>query len=119
MSNPNRLTKGDAAVGRLTADNGITVGDGTQLLKITAGTVATDFGSIAADETGSKAVTVTGVAAGDLVLISTPDTGTTGVVITGAEVTDTNEVTVYALNVTGGAVDLDSVNVSYLWIDLT
>lgn len=143
----NRITKGEALVGALSSDTGIsgedltatddlTVGDdaavtgdltagtlavgssGSVIKKIATGTGAIDLASIPAGATGSGTITVTGAAAGDVVIVNPPAL-TTGLGFVGAAVTGANEVTVYVLNATAGAVDESEVTFRYVWIDLT
>jgi hypothetical protein len=138
----NRLTQGEALVGRLHADDDVvatddlTVGDdatvtgdltagtlavgssGSVIKKIATGTGSVDFAEIAAGETGSGTITVTGAAAGDVVVVNPPAL-TTGLVFAGAAVTATNTVTVYAVNATASAINEAAATFRYLWVDLT
>ena len=108
----NRLTKGNGLFGALN------VGGGSNIVGISSGTVSVDFGSISANTTGSKTVTVTGVADGDIVVLN-PGALTAGLAFAGAAVTAANTVTVYAVNATGSAIDNAAVDFDYLWVDLT
>ena len=108
----NRLTKGKGLFG------GLNVGAGSDLVKISGGTVAVDFPSIAANTTGSKTVTVTGAATGDIVVFNPPAL-TAGLSFAGAYVSAANTVTVYAANTTASAIDQASATFNYLLIELS
>jgi len=108
----NRLTKGKGLFG------GLNVGAGSDLVKISGGTVSVDLPSVSANTTGSKAVTVTGAATGDVVVVNPPAL-TAGLAFAGAAVTDTDEVTVYVVNTTGSAIDESASNFTYLLVELS
>jgi hypothetical protein len=132
----NRLTKGEALVGRLVADDDLTVGDdatiagdlvagtlavgssGSTVKKIATGTGSVNLAEIAAGATGSGTFTVTGAASGDVVVVNPPAL-TTGLVFAGAAVTGANTVTVYAVNASADAIDEAAAIFRYLWVDLT
>jgi hypothetical protein len=138
----NRLTQGEALVGRLHADDDInatddlTVGDdatitgdliagtlavgssGSTVKKIATGTGVVDLPSISSHATGSGTFTVTGAASGDAVVVNPPAL-TAGLVFAGAAVTGTDTVTVYAVNTTGSSINEASATFRYLWFDLT
>jgi hypothetical protein len=138
----NRLTQGEALVGRLHADDDVvatddlTVGDdatvtgdlaagtlavgssGSVIKKIATGTGSVDFAEIAAGATGSGTITVTGAAAGDVVVVNPPAL-TAGLAFAGAAVTATNTVTVYAVNATASPINEAAATFRYLWVDLT
>lgn len=132
----NRLTKGEALVGRLVADDDLTVGDdatiagdlvagtlavgssGSTVKKIATGTGSVNLAEIAAGATGSGTFTVTGAASGDVVVVNPPAL-TTGLVFAGAAVTAANTVTVYAVNASAAAIDEAAATFRYLWVDLT
>lgn len=132
----NRLTKGEALVGRLVADDDLTVGDdatiagdlvagtlavgssGSTVKKIATGTGSVNLAEIAAGATGSGTFTVTGAASGDIVVVNPPAL-TTGLVFAGAAVTAANTVTVYAVNASAAAIDEAAATFRYLWVDLT
>ncbi len=147
MSNPNRITKGEAIAGALisetsitgedlVASDDVTVGDdlavtgdtttatlkvgasGTVIKTIKTGTAALDFDNVPAGETTSKTFTVTGAAVGDAIIVQ-PGTYTTGLGFAGATVTGANTVTVYVVNASAGAIDESSATHYYTWIDLT
>lgn len=67
-------------------------------------TVTIDFGSIGAQGQSTSAQTITGALAGAAVFVSTAGAPTAGVVVDGY-VSATDEVTVRASNLTGGAID--------------
>jgi hypothetical protein len=108
----NRFTRGRGLFGS------VTVGGGSNIAGIASGTVSVDFGSVSANTTGSKTVTITGVADGDVVVLN-PGALTAGLAFAGAAVTAANTVTVYAVNTTGSAIDNAAVDFDYLWFDLT
>lgn len=108
----NRLTKGKGLFG------GLNVGSGSDIVKIASGTVSVDFGSVSANSTGSKTVTITGVADGDIVVLN-PGALDAGLAFAGAAVTAANTVTVYAVNATASPIDNAAVDFDYLWVDLT
>jgi hypothetical protein len=144
----NRLTRGEALVGSLTSDSGITaddltatddvvVGDdldvtgdtrtgtlrvgatGTVIKGITyLGTAQIDFAEVAAGAKGSGTFTLTGVAVGDMVVVQSID-GMSDLVFAGATATGANTVTVTVYNPTAGAVDNGAETFRYLWFDLT
>ena len=132
----NRLTKGEALVGRLVADDDLTVGDdatiagdlvagtlavgssGSTVKEIATGTGSVNLASIAAGATGSGTFTVTGAASGDVVVVNPPAL-TTGLVFAGAAVTGANTVTVYAVNASAASIDEAAATFRYLWVDLT
>jgi len=132
----NRLTKGRALVGALsidaqditisddlsvgdaTATATLAVGGGTVIKKIVKGTGAIDFSSVAAGETGSGTITVTGAAVGDVVVVNPPAL-TTGLGFAGAAVTGANTVTVYVVNASAAPIDQASATFTYSWFDFT
>jgi hypothetical protein len=133
---PNRLTDGQALVGRLSTDDDLTVGDdaavtgdltastlavgssGSVVKKILTGTASVNLPNITAATTGSATFTLTGAAAGDVVIVNPPAL-TAGLAFAGAAVTAADTVTVYAANVTAAAIDNAAANFTYLWVDLT
>lgn len=142
----NRLTKGEALVGALTAEEGVeaadltasddlsvaddatvtgdltagtlAVGGGTVVKKITSGTASVDFAEIAATATGSGTITVTGAASGDAVFVNPPAL-TSGLVFAGAAVTGANTITVYAVNATASPINEAAATFRYTLFDLT
>lgn len=146
MSNPNRITQGEAIAGALIsettveaedfeASDDLTVGDdasitgdlvagtlavggGTVIKRITNATGAIDLGSIAAGETGSGTITITGAASGDALLVNVPAL-TTGLAFAGSNITGANTATLYFVNASGDAIDQASATFRYTWIDLT
>jgi hypothetical protein len=144
----NRLTRGEALVGSLTSDSGITaddltatddvvVGDdldvtgdtrtgtlrvgaaGTVIKGVTyLGTAQIDFASIAAGAKGSGTFTVTGAAVGDIVVVQSID-GMSDLVFGYGTVTGANTVTVHVYNPTAGPIDNGPETFRYLWFDLT
>ena len=147
MSNPNRISKGEAIAGALisetsvtgddlVATDDVTVGDdlsvtgdtttatlkvgstGTVIKTIKSGTGAIDLGSIAAAETGSGTITITGAASGDALIVNVPAL-TTGLGFAGSNITGANTATLYFVNATGSPIDNASATFNYTWIDLT
>lgn len=147
MSNPNRITQGEAIAGALisetsvtaedlVASDDVTVGDdlavtgdtttatlkvgssGTVIKTIKSGTGAIDLGSIAAAETGSGTITITGAAAGDALIVNVPAL-TTGLAFAGSNITAGNTATLYFVNATGSPIDNAEATFNYAWIDLT
>lgn len=133
----NRLTRGKALVGALSIDaqditisDDLAVGDatttatlkvgasGTVIKTIKSGTAALDLGSVAAGESGTGTITVTGAAVGDVVAVNPPAL-TTGLAFAGATVTGANTVTVYVVNATASPIDNAEATFTYLWFDLT
>ena len=108
----NRLTRATALVG------GVQIGTTSEVRGIKYDSAAIDFASVAAGETGSGTITVTGAAAGDIVVVNPPAL-TTGLGFAGAKVTAANTVTVYVVNASADAIDEGSATFTYLWIDLT
>ena len=80
------------------------VGGTTVFDNIRVVSASVDPGSIATVSTGAVTVTVSGVAAGDAV-VANPPALNDDLVFSGAAVTDTDEVTLYIYNPTGGAID--------------
>ena len=136
MSNPNRITQGEAIAGALISEDDVTVGDDlavtgdttTATLKVgSAGTViktiknatgAIDLGSIAAGETGSGTITITGAASGDAILVNVPAL-TTGLGFAGANITGADTATLYFVNAAASPIDNASATFRYTWFDLT
>jgi hypothetical protein len=147
MSNPNRITQGEAIAGALisetsvegedlVATDDVTVGDdlavtgdtttatlavgasGTVVKTIKSGTGAIDLGSIAAGETGSGTITITGAAAGDALIVNVPAL-TTGLAFAGSNITSANTATLYFVNAAASPIDNTSATFNYTWIDLT
>jgi hypothetical protein len=147
MSNPNRITQGEAIAGALisetsitgedlVASDDVTVGDdlavtgdtttatlkvgsgGTVIKTIKTGTGAIDLGSINDGATGSGTVTITGAASGDAVLVNVPAL-TTGLAFAGAAITATDTATLYFVNSSGSPIDEGSATFRWTWIDLT
>ena len=108
----NRLTRATALVG------GVQIGTTSEVRGIKYDSAAIDFASVAAGETGSGTITVTGAAAGDIVVVNPPAL-TTGLGFAGAKVTAANTVTVYVVNASADTIDEGSATFTYLWIDLT
>lgn len=147
MSNPNRITQGEAIAGALisetsvtaedlVASDDVTVGDdlavtgdtttatlkvgstGTTIKTIKSGTGAIDLGSIPSAETGSGTITITGAAAGDALIVNVPSL-TTGLAFAGSNITAGNTATLYFVNATASAIDNAEATFNYTWIDLT
>lgn len=137
----NRLTKGEALVGSLTANQDIeatddlivgddaavvgdltagtlAVGAGSVIRGITTGTASVNLPSIAAGATGSATFTLTGAATTDVVIVNPPAL-TSGLAFAGAAVTGADTVTVYALNASASPIDEAAATFRYVWIDLT
>jgi len=108
----NRLTRGTALLG------GVQIDATSEVKGLSYGTGAIDLDSVAAGETGSGTITVTGAAAGDIVVVNPPAL-TTGLGFAGAAVTGANTVTVYVVNASAAPIDEGEVTFSYLWVDLT
>lgn len=147
MSNPNRITQGEAIAGALisetsvsaedlVASDDVTVGDdlavtgdtttatlkvgasGTVVKTIKSGTGAIDLGEIAGGATGSGTITITGAAAGDALIVNVPAL-TTGLAFAGSNITGANTATLYFVNATASPIDEASATFNYAWIDLT
>lgn len=108
----NRLTRGTALLG------GVQIDATSEVKGLSYGTASIDFDSVAAGETGSATVTVTGAASGDIVVVNPPAL-TTGLGFAGAAVTAANTVTVYVVNASAAPIDEGAATFSYLWVDLT
>ena len=148
MSNPLRITKGEAVAGAIIANDDVTTGDdlivgddasvagdlavtgasttgtlavgsgGTVVKTIKSGTGAIDLAEIAAGETGSGTITITGAAAGDALIVNVPAL-TTGLGFAGSNITGANTATLYFVNASSGAINQASATFNYTWIDLT
>lgn len=147
MSNPNRITQGEAIAGALISETSVTaedfvstddvtVGDdldvtgdtttatlkvgasGTVIKTIKSGTGAIDLGEIAGGATGSGTITITGAAAGDALIVNVPSL-TTGLAFAGSNITSANTATLYFVNATASPIDNASATFNYAWIDLT
>lgn len=127
---PNRLTRGKALIGSLvlsgdvsaaaaSATSGITIGGGTQIKKATSGSANVSWASIPAGGSASATFTVTGAAVGDAFVFNTANTlSSASVAISHGGVSAANTVAVWALNA-GAASVAASVNLRYLWVDIT
>lgn len=109
----NRVTRGTALLGA------ISVGGGTDLKKLKAGTVSINPASIGATTRAATTFAVTGAAAGDLIFMSPPATLNDDLIFCGAKITGTDEGTVYIYNPTAGALDDGALTWEYLWLDIT
>jgi hypothetical protein len=98
---------------------GLTVGRGTKIKKIKAGTVALDPPNIATVARGSVDFTITGAAAGDIVVMNPPATLNDDLVFVGAAVTAADTVTVYLYNPTGGGINDTELTWGYIHFDVT
>jgi len=127
---PNRLTRGKALVGAITANgdlsvasasatSGLTIGGGTKINKAASGSADVTWATIAAGQSASATFTVTGAAAGDAIVINSGNTlSSASVAISHAGVSSANTVAVWAVNA-GAASVTASINLRYLWVDLT
>lgn len=97
----------------------LSVGGGDILYKVRKVSVSVNPASIAATTKAGTAVTVTGVAAGDIVVATPPSTLEDDLIPAGAVVTDTDEVTIYLYNPTGGAVDGAALTWTLLVIEMS
>jgi hypothetical protein len=113
----NRLTRGQGLIGKVVANNGLTVGDGTNIKKVQNGTVNVVWASIPAGSTASAAFTLTGAAAGDIVLMSGPGLSSASAAVSHAGA-GTNQGVVWALNA-GAASVTASAAMQYTWLDVT
>jgi hypothetical protein len=80
------------------------------------GTVTVDPPNIAANSSGTVAVTITGVQTGDLVFLTPPSGIEAALIFQGASVTGANTVTIQIRNVSGAAVDGAARTWSYMVI---
>jgi hypothetical protein len=80
------------------------------------GTVTVDPPNIAANSSGTVAVTITGVQPGDLVFLTPPSSIEAALIFQGASVTGANTVTIQIRNVSGAAVDGAARTWSYMVI---
>jgi len=147
MSNPNKITDGEAIAGALISETSVTAQDlvasddltvaddaavtgdltagslavgasGSVIKKILTGTGAIDLGEIANGATGSGTITITGAASGDAVLVNVPAL-TTGLAFAGAAITGSNTATLYFVNASAAPINEASATFRYTWIDLT
>jgi len=109
----NRLTRNTGLFGA------IGIGGGTTIKKIKSGTVSVNPANLAANTKAGTAVTISGLAAGDVVIAVPPTDLEDDLVPAGAVVTNTDELTIYLYNGSGGAVDGAAKNWTYLHFDLT
>jgi hypothetical protein len=114
----NRLTRGQGLIGKVVANNGFTVGNGTNVKKIEVGSVSASWASIDNGETASAEFTLTGAAAGDVVLISGADTFSSASVSLSHAGAATDKGVIWALNA-GAASVTASAALQYTWIDVT
>lgn len=109
----NRVTRGAALLGALN------VGGGSDIRKLSAGTVSINPASIATVSRAATTFTVTGAAVGDLIFMSPPATLNDDLIFCGAKVTATDTATVYLYNPTAGPIDDGALTWEYLWVKLT
>jgi hypothetical protein len=113
MTNPLRITKGEAAVGALQ------VGTGEMVYKIDFGTASVDPASIAATTRSSVTFTLTGAATTDIIIVNPPADLNDDLIFAGASVTAADTVTIYLYNPTASGINESSRTFSYCWIDTT
>lgn len=114
----NRLTRGQGLIGKVVANNGLTVGDGTNVKQVAVGNVSASWASIPAGQTASAGFTLTGAAAGDVVLISgAPALSSASAAISHAGAA-ANQGIVWAVNA-GAASVTASAALQYTWLDVT
>jgi hypothetical protein len=92
--------------------------DGVRGAWVEFGTFTLDPASINDNAQGAEAVAISGAKAGDLVFVS-PEAFDTGLIPAGAKVTNTDEVTVYINNESGGAVNGASKTWNYILVHLS
>lgn len=97
-------TPAAVAATTLTASTSLQVGGGATITKILTGTATFDFGNIVAGTTSTTTITVTGVTTANTVGVLISASGSENITYTG-RVTSADTVTVYAANVTAGAID--------------
>lgn len=97
----------------------ITIGGGTTVKKIQAGSFAADPASIPATSTGTVDITITGLAVGDVVVLMRPNGLSDDLIYSGCRVQAANTLRIYLYNPTAGAIDDGSLTWEYCWIDLT
>jgi hypothetical protein len=99
--------------------NGLRIGSaGTEINRVTKGTVSIDPGSIGTVARGAIAVTIAGVAIGDVVVMIPPASLNDDLLFVGARVTAVDTVTVYLYNPTAAAIDDVAAIWDYLWFDI-
>lgn len=121
------VSSGTTAVQALTCttcapSTSLTVGaSGSAIKQIKTGTVAIDLADTAdGDVSAAATATITGVAAGDIVIMVPPAADLTAGLMAGVTVvTSANTVSVRIVNGSGGNVNENSANWTYLWFDLT
>ena len=113
MTNPLRITKGEAAVGALQ------VGTGEMVYKIDFGTASVDPASIAATTRSSVTFTLTGAETTDIIIVNPPADLNDDLIFCGAAVSAADTVSIYLYNPTGSAINDTARTFSYVWIDTT
>lgn len=98
---------------------GLNIGGTSDVLGITAASIAIDPGSIAATTRLAVTFTITGAAVGDFLSMTPPSGLNDDLLYVGCDITGADEGTVYIYNPTAGAIDDGSFTWDYLWYDLT
>ena len=143
MTNPLRITKGEAVAGVLIANDDVTAGDdlivgddasvagdlttgtiavgasGSVIKKIAYATVSINPASISTVSRAVTPFTITGARVGDMLIVSPPATLNDDLLFVGAKVTGDDEGSIYLYNPTGGSIDDAAATWQYVWIDLT
>lgn len=114
----NTTLKGNLSVsGFSTLKNGINVGTGgSDIYKISSGTLSVNPGSIGAATKGSVDVSVSGLSTVDRVILHPPSGLNSGLLYCGCDVTASNTLTIYLYNKTGGSIDDGALNWKYTYL---
>lgn len=114
-----KATKGNLIAGKVTVSGGLTLGAGSAVKAISAGTVTVDPASLGTNASAETAVTIAGVAVGDVVIFTHPSGLDSGISYDAGRVSAADTVQLRLTNTTAGSVDVASADWAYLWIDLT
>jgi hypothetical protein len=90
---------------KYSSKNGLAVGGGTGILKILSATASLDFPSIAAQNTQTLTMTVTGAKVGDAVFLGIPSNGLNAQIALNGWVSAADTVSIKAMNISTGAID--------------
>jgi hypothetical protein len=90
---------------KYSSKNGLAVGGGTGVLKILSATASLDFPSIAAQNTQTLTMTVTGAKVGDAVFLGLPSNGLNAQIALNGWVSAADTVSIKAMNISTGAID--------------
>jgi hypothetical protein len=101
------------------AADGMAIGGGTTVKKITFGTVNINPASIGASQTAETAVTIAGLASGDFIVFNIPASLESTLAYAGCRVSGTTTAQVALANLTAGSVNGADLTWSYAWFDLT